>query len=236
MTDAVMNARQLRRDLARLDSLAAPAKINQWREQQFWFDSLIKSGTFTSGTVGWATIGSPTVSTASNTLSLTSTAAENTGAGAQMLGVTPLRQYQIGYDVVAETGNGLHYIREYSSAGIGTGADRVSIGSPTVGNGQSFHFRPLYEDSFMNFFTTNAGGQAFELDNVFLFESDGTDIIHRLPEGWLPADVLVDGLLIREGATHDYTVETDSFDTWIKPAVAPGALTETCIKAVRKVQ
>jgi len=70
-------------------------------------------------------------------------------------------------------------------------------------------------------------------DNVSTYQTDGTDIIHVLPNGWYPQEVFIDGLLVDEGAGDDYIIDTDGFRTWIKPTVAPGVLTRTRIKAVK---
>jgi len=71
------------------------------------------------------------------------------------------------------------------------------------------------------------------IDNISVFETDGTDVVHRLPKGWKPKDVFEDGLLQREGAAHDYEVVYDGFDYYVKPAVAPSATTQTCVIGVK---
>jgi hypothetical protein len=54
-----------------------------------------------------------------------------------------------------------------------------------------------------------------------------------MPKGWKPKDVFEDGLLQREGAAYDYEVVYDSFDYYVKPAVAPSATTQTCVIGVK---
>jgi hypothetical protein len=80
---------------------------------------------------------------------------------------------------------------------------------------------------------SGAASQVAIYDNVSVYESDGTDVVHRLPKGWKPKDVFEDGLLQREGAANDYEVVYDGFDYYVKPAVAPGASTQTCVIGVR---
>jgi len=71
------------------------------------------------------------------------------------------------------------------------------------------------------------------VDNVFIYETDGTDVIHTMPKGWKPKDVFEDGLLQREGSAYDYEVIYDGFDYVIKPTVAPSATTQTCVIGVK---
>lgn len=220
MTDAVMNARELRRDLTRHDTLAAPATISQWREQQFWFENLIQNGGFDAD-VDWAkgtgwTIGSGVATSATATGNL-----DNTGYKIPLISNAPI---YVGFSVSGYTAGSVRPILAGGNANNGTFVSADGTHSEVItnaGNNLYARFQP--------------SGFAGNLDNAFAFESDGANVIHRLPEGWTPHNVYVDGLLQREGTAHDYTVETDGFDTWIKPAVAPGALTETCIMGVRKV-
>ena len=216
------------------EELASLRNQGGYEEQQFYFDSLVTNGTFDgASTTGWTIFGSPTVDASANTLDITSVSATNSGASVQLTGVSVGDDLLLTYDLVSETGNGLHYIRTYSASGIG-GTDIVAIGSPTVGNGKEVLFTSSYDNPFISFFTTNVSGQQFEIDNISVFETDGTDVVHRMPKGWVPLHVYEDGLLQREGAAHDYEVVYNGFDYYVKPAVAPSATTQTCVIGVRK--
>ena len=78
-----------------------------------------------------------------------------------------------------------------------------------------------------------SSGFSGTVDNISVYETDGTNAIHSLPNGWIPKDVFVDGLLKREGSGWDYTVYNDGTKNWIKPTVAPSATTTTTILGVR---
>jgi len=128
---------------------------------------------------------------------------------------------------------------------------RVTITASGVTAGS---FNASYGGATSTLFTTNgthtfdltatAAGAAFtifaastfngSIDNVSVFETDGTDVIHTMPKGWVPKDVFEDGLLQREGAANDYEVVYDGFDYVVKPTVAPSATTQTCVIGVRK--
>tara|TARA_R110000803_G_scaffold49873_2_gene103693 strand:- start:303 stop:671 length:369 start_codon:yes stop_codon:yes gene_type:complete len=84
-------------------------------------------------------------------------------------------------------------------------------------------------------FKIAASGAGFTgtIDNVSVYNTDGTDVIHTMPKGWVPKDFYEDGLLQREGAANDYTVVYDGFDYYVKPTVAPSATTQTCVTGVK---
>tara|TARA_R110000851_G_scaffold57574_1_gene134049 strand:- start:4670 stop:5299 length:630 start_codon:yes stop_codon:yes gene_type:complete len=67
------------------------------------------------------------------------------------------------------------------------------------------------------------------IDNISVYETDGTNVIHSTPHGYSIKDVYIDGVLAREGSAYDYTVH----DGYIKPTIAPTATTETCLIGVR---
>lgn len=226
-TDAAL----LRSDLDQMKSkLSAPALVSQWRELQFWFDNLIQNGTFDTATTYWNP-SNAVISAVSGNLRVDDSANAGTDSRAYQYAETAVgRQFRFAFDRISTTsgfwfalGKQGQFNSEHYSGSLGA----------TTGL-YEYDFFSKVASTQVSLITESTG--ITEYDNVTLFETDGTDIIHRLPNGWEPTDVLVDGLLIREGAAHDYTVDGDGFDTWIKPAVAPGALTETCIKAVRKVQ
>lgn len=219
MTDAVMNAIDLRRKLQQHDRLTAPAYIRQWLEQEFWFENLIENGTFDSDTAwtkgtGW-TIGAG-VANCDGTQTTWSEFNQT------VVGINEYTDYFYSVDATRTAGN--VYLR------LGGASNLVGISASGSYSGNSR--KESANDNFIAFADSAFVGT---LDNALLYESDGTDIIHRLPAGWEADQVFVDGLLQRSGAAHDFTKETDGFTNWIKPAVAPGALTETCIMGVRKV-
>lgn len=219
MTDAVIDARELRRELGKGDSLASPAAIRPWcLPQEKWFDSLIQNGGFdadvdwTKGT-GWS-IGSGVATSATATGNL-----DNSGYKNPLIANVPI---YVGFSVSGYTAGSVRPILAGGNANNGAFVSADGAHSEVItnsGNNLYGRFQP--------------SGFAGNLDNVFAYESDGTDIIHRLPEGWEVYAVEVDGVGIREGASHDYTKHTDGFSWWVKPAVAPGVHTETRIWMVR---
>ncbi|MDB4462016.1 hypothetical protein N9033_00515 [bacterium] len=56
---------------------------------------------------------------------------------------------------------------------------------------------------------------------------------YTLPYGYTVQDVYIDGELAREGASHDYQVQTDGTSIWVLVSVAPSGSTVNAIIGVR---
>jgi len=186
-----------------------------YEEQQFYFDNLLTNGGFDSDTI-WTkgtdwTIASGVATKAAGAV------AQLTQPSVAIIGVN----YRSTYTLSNYTGSGSFRAR------LGSG----SVGQSVAANGTYIDEIPAaHVDYAIQAVNSSCGAN---IDDTSLFLSDGTDVVHYLPRGWLPTQVFVDGLLLREGVSDDYTVHSNGFDTWIKPAVAPTAATQTCIIGVR---
>lgn len=199
------------------EELADLRNQGTYQEQQFWFDGLVTNGTFdadanwTKGT-GWTISGGTANASAATTGSLT-----------QAISLTSGRAYSVTYTV--------------SGISAGQFIARFTGGTTVSGTGRTAN------GTYTELLTAAPGNTTLDIlqstdcngsiDNVSVFETDGTDVVHRMPKGWVPKDVFEDGLLQREGAANDYTVVYDGFDYYVKPAVAPSATTQTCVIGVR---
>lgn len=198
------------------EELASLRNQGSYEEQQFYFDNLVTNGTFDTDTdwtkgAGW-TIGSGVASKASGTAS--SLYQENV--------VVTNKVYYVQFTISNYSAGNMYVILD----GSGSGTSRSANGTYTeniTASGGSNRFSLYASSSFVG-----------DIDNVSIFETDGTDVVHRMPKGWVPLHVYEDGLLQREGAAHDYEVVYNGFDYYVKPAVAPSATTQTCVIGVRK--
>ena len=199
------------------EELASLRNQGGYQEQQFYFDSLVTNGTFDADTdwtkgTGW-TIGS-------------GVATKSAGTASDL--------YQLLTLEVGKT-----YAVTYTVSGYSAGQVLPSFTGGTTVSGTARTANGTYTDLL----TASPGSNRFNIygnstfvgsvDNISIFETDGTDVVHRLPKGWKPKDVFEDGLLQREGAAHDYEVVYDGFDYYVKPAVAPSATTQTCVIGVK---
>lgn len=233
MQNLEKGALALRKAIEQIQSkLASPAFIEGLRDQEFWFDNLVENGTFDLSTTGWIALNGAAISVASGKLRV--------GSGASGYGTAAI---QIKCEV------GRTYLMRWSPSTVGTlyatraGVDvdtlltsphtAVSAAGAVTGE-QTLEFTATATTHyvFLQVFTGTASVE-MDFDNVSVFPTDGTEIIHRMPTGWKPRRVFVDGNLQREGATHDYEIKQDPEGYYIVPAVAPGANTETCILGVK---
>lgn len=204
------DAKNLREELASLRNQGG------YEERQFYFDGLVTNGTFdvdtnwTKGT-GW-TISGGTANKAAGTSSYLE----------QVITTVVGASYVVEYNVTAYSGTGSFQLVFGALAGTAVSATGTYVDT-FVATSASTTFK-IYAGS----------GLTGSVDNVSVFETDGTDVVHRMPKGWVPKDVYEDGLLQREGAANDYEVVYDGFDYYVKPAVAPSATTQTCVIGVRK--
>lgn len=205
------------------EELASLRNQGGYQEQQFYFDSLVTNGTFDADTSGWTTNG--TISVVSGELRITH--ANNQYAYTSIKTVVG-STYVLELDVSGGTGTSYRIL-----VGNSGGNGSVFIGGTTPqGTAQSsITFTATGTTHYITIQCFGSGYQDF--DNVSVFNTDGTDVIHTMPKGWKPKDVFEDGLLQREGSAHDYEVVYDGFDYVVKPTVAPTATTETCVIGVK---
>jgi hypothetical protein len=213
------DAKNLREELASLRNQGG------YQEQQFYFDSLVTNGTFDADTSGWGVGNSAVLSIDTQRLKITN-GGSVAGYAKQQVLVEVGKTYTVNMQTIAGTAG--------SYKRIGTVENGTQIYSDFSNNAVSVSFTATTSSIWIvvGANSTTAGQYAFA-DNISVYETDGTDVVHRLPKGWKPKDVFEDGLLQREGAAHDYEVVYDGFDYYVKPAVAPSATTQTCVIGVK---
>jgi len=196
----------------------------RYAEQQFWMDGLVTNGTFDTST-GW------TLDTGWS-INVGGFLQKASGSNNAKAATTPVsfvngRQYRAVFDYT-DLGSDIRF-------GYGTSATYAGLNAnPTVLSGtgtKTINFTVGFDGGYLGFHGNDAS--VGQIDDLYVFETDGTDIVHRLPRGWKPTRVYEDGLLQREGASDDYEVVYDGFDYFVKPAVAPSATTQTCVIGVK---
>ena len=202
------------------EELASLRNQRSYQEQQFYFDGLVTNGTFDTDTnwtkgTGWTISGG--VANAAATTSDGQYFEQNIG-----LELGKAYYYTI---TLGGTVSGSNYI----VLRVGGTTDSITLTSAGT------HTGTITATGSGNLrIRSEAATAAITVDNVEFFETDGTNVVHRMPKGWVPLHVYEDGLLQREGAANDYEVVYDGFDYYVKPAVAPSATTQTCVIGVRK--
>jgi hypothetical protein len=203
------NAINLRSELASLRNQGG------YQEQQFYFDGLVTNGTFDADTdwtkgTGWTI--------AAGVADCDGTQTSNTDLSSTFV-PTVGKSYAINYTISNYVSGTVRTRIGSVSANVAT-ANGTFTDTITAVSVETFRFRANLD--FVG-----------SIDNVSVYETDGTDVIHTMPKGWVPKDVYEDGLLQREGAAHDYEVVYDGFDYFVKPTVAPSATTQTCVIGVK---
>ena len=204
------------------EELASLRNQGGYSEQQFYFDGLVANGTFDSALTGWV-------------LTAGESATQAIVGGRLRLTSGPSRG-RTNYSFPTIKGNSyLLAVQKFiGTAPLLTNLQVKAPGVTDTTNANDITI-PFVATSTTTGITlqVEVGSSYGEFDNVSVFETDGTDVIHTMPKGWKPKDVFEDGLLQREGAANDYTVVYDGFDYYVKPTVAPSATTQTCVIGVR---
>jgi hypothetical protein len=208
------------------EELADLRNQGTYQEQQFWYENLVTNGTFDTATTGWTAGPTTTLSIASNRLRVTNVGTVY-GYAYQSFPTLIGKTYTVSVDITFNAGVARLLISTSPAATVGGNISVSASGS------YSHTFVATTATTFVNVGNRNDTDAYNEFDNISVYESDGTDIVHRLPKGWKPKDVFEDGSLQREGAAYDYDVVYDGFDYFVKPAVAPGAATQTCVIGVK---
>lgn len=222
-------ALNLREKLTELDK---PRTVEQ---QQFWFDSLVTNGTFDNDISWWTdnSTGTGSISwNASGYLDLNTTDVSNRGEAEQAITIVANTTYVLSASVTTTVDVNI----QVWSGSNQTGTLLFASNGTTTGD-YSFTFNSLsFTTCYVVFQGNGAGANTVNVDNISVHEVDENgDVIHSLPLGWKPLHVYEEGLLQREGDVRDYTVINNGFDYKVKPAVAPGASTETCVIAEREL-
>ena len=212
------------------EELADLRNQGTYQEQQFYFDGLVTNGTFDADVSGWTSTRSASLALVSNAIQVTGTGTTQSAAS-QGISTVIGKTYAVRFELVSETGAARFAVSSFSSLGVAP--DVLDNTSLSAGTTYTFTFTAKATTTYIHLASSGVT-DVTRWDNVSLFETDGTDVVHRMPKGWVPKDVFEDGLLQREGAAHDYEVVYDGFDYYVKPAVAPSATTTTCVIGVRK--
>lgn len=206
------------------EELANLRNQGSYQERQFYFDGLVTNGTFDADTSGWTAARAATLTWVSGAMQISYGGTDYPQAQ-QTLTTVAGQRYKL--QVTQTAGVSLSVV-------VGTAAGGNQLGS-VVGTGSlTLDFVASSTTSYLTLQANSVGSVSVTVDNISVFETDGTDVVHRMPKGWVPLHVYEDGLLQREGAANDYEVVYDGFDYYVKPAVAPSATTQTCVIGVRK--
>lgn len=211
------------------EELASLRNQGGYEERQFYFDGLVTNGTFDAGITGWTAVSNATLAHSSGRLQVTSDAGFTLGVASAAISTEIGRKYRLSVDTILGTSTS----HEVWIGTSNSGATIYNSGSITTTSTVSTIFTAVGTTTYINLVAVQSGATSL-FDNVSVFETDGTDVVHRMPKGWVPLHVYEDGLLQREGAANDYEVVYDGFDYYVKPAVAPSATTQTCVIGVRK--
>ena len=219
------------------EELAALRNQGGYSEQAFHKNELVTNGTFDSNVSGWTLLagtGGGAITLSANTILFTQGGTSKWMHAYQVISTVIGNTYTYSIDEVTNSG-GVHEINVGTSAPVNDSNYAADIDSVAVNTAATYTitFTATTTTTYINF--SNAGGSSAtnSYDNISVYETDGTNVIHSLPNGWLPKDVFVNGLLKREGSGWDYTVYNDGTKYWIKPTVAPSATTTTTILGVR---
>jgi len=199
-------------------------------QQQFWMDGLVENGTFDGDTTGWTATGSSVLTVDASRLKVTNGSSITGGASYRLTGLVAGKSYKIYRSLVIGNTPVIFRVRDqdYSSVLAYTTVSStgdLSLSFTAISDAVDIH----------SINTNNTQGDFHLLDNVKVFETDGTNVIHSVPLGFKPVHVYEDGLLQREGDNYDYTVVNSGAGYQIKPTVAPSATTETCVIAEREL-
>jgi hypothetical protein len=199
-------------------------RVAPYSEQKFYLDNLLINGTFDTDTdwtldAGWSISGGVLSKASGSGNSKAATQAVNFVAG---------RRYIVKFDYTAQ---GTNIAFGYGTSGTHAGISQNSTSLSGTGP-KTITIAPSFSGGFLGFHGHDS--YVGQIDNITVFEVNlNNDVIYTMPKGWKPKDVFEDGLLQREGASHDYEVVFDGFDYVVKPTVAPSATTETHIIGVK---
>lgn len=213
------------------EELASLRNQGSYQERQFYFDNLVTNGTFDADIVGWTngSSGGGSIAFGTNAINLV-TVDSGDAIAYQALTTVIGKTYSVSLDTAVVSGSPAGFFR----VGHTVGATQNLNVTVFYGTSYTTTFTATATTSYLALYNYTDGVSTGSFDNISVFETDGTDVVHRMPKGWVPLHVYEDGLLQREGAANDYEVVYDGFDYYVKPAVAPSATTQTCVIGVRK--
>ena len=200
-----------------------------YEERQFHFDNLVTNGTFDTDVSGWTTVNGSTVSFDAGTMLIENTAAAS--GGAQQAITT-----EVGKTYVAsmDLANGAAFtlgleVRTSPTTGVIKSTTTTASTDTLI-----LTFTATTTTTYVTTRLTSADPAAlYNVDNVSVYTSDGTDVAFTMPKGWKPLHVYDDGALQKEGSGDDYEVTYDGFIYTVSFAVAPANLNNIGIIGVR---
>jgi len=206
------------------EELASLRNQGGYEEQKFYFDGLVTNGDFsTSDLSDWsASSSNVALAVVSGQLNVVNS---GSGYGYASYSVTSGLTYIMKVDWIQKEGQGRMFVG--NTFGSNNYFQLTAAGTHTQ------TFTATSDTLHIKIFDGYGGSATNIFDNISVYETDGTDVIHTIPKGWKPKDVYENGLLQREGSAHDYEVIYDGFDYVVKPTVAPSATTQTCVIGVK---
>ena len=191
-----------------------------YEERQFHFDNLVTNGTFDTDTSGWTVVNGSTVSFDAGTMLIENTAAASGGAQ-QAITTEVGKTYVASMDLANNAAFTLGLeLRTSPTTGVIKSTTTTASTDTLI-----LTFTATTTTTYVTTRLTSANPAAlYNVDNVSVYTSDGTDVAFTMPKGWKPLHVYDDGVLQREGSAEDYEVTFDGFNYYVKPTVAnPGA-------------
>ena len=189
-------------------------------------DELVVNGTFDTDVSGWTTQGGAVVSLSNNAILVEGPPSPvNSGIAQQLTGTVSGKAYKVTFDLVAETGSGLAYVRQSPNGTLGGGSVDIFEENTLDPGTHSTVFVALQDNVHLVFYTYQSGGAArsFTIDNVsvkeVLFDREGDPLTLFLhPEG-VPrieydADRSLKGLLIEPDGQNRCRYSEDISTLW----------------------
>lgn len=150
------------------------------KPDHYYGPNIFTNGGFdTLDLTNWNTIGNAGAVTVNASgqcvVTLPSSGMLNSGPETQALGVVAGKQYELEFDLVANPGNALSYIRMTSSAGAISGVSAFDIAPPAISRATtgkySYRFTAPYSNPYLKFLTAAGTASAtFTIDNVSVRE------------------------------------------------------------------
>jgi hypothetical protein len=142
------------------------------KEDKLYLDDFLDNGTFDSGTTGWISVGEATATISNNAILVAGSSNPiNGGIASQLTGTKKDKAYKVTFDLVAEVGSGLAYVRQGTASTLASGTDIFAESSLSVGT-HSAVFLAKADDVYLQFYTyqSSGGARSFTLDNISVQE------------------------------------------------------------------
>ena len=154
------------------ETFTIPSANLPWPTPQYIGSELVTNGTFDTDISGWTIEGEATATFSSNTILVSGSSNPiNGGIGQQLTGTVSGKVYEVTFDLVAEVGTGLAYVRQGSNISLGSGTNIFEESSLSAGT-HSTAFVASQDDVYLLFYTFQSSGatRGFTLDNISVRE------------------------------------------------------------------